>query len=130
MKHTFSRATTEAIQSYVYALADDQDRIFYVGKGEGNRVFDHIEEVRRHLKENKKFKSIDPIEDQDDADSPLSPKQEIIAEMLQRKKEPKKYIIREGLTPDQALLIEATLISVLEWQFGGALTNHTGLIKF
>lgn len=124
MKHTFSRATIEAIQSYVYALADDQDRIFYVGKGEGNRVFDHIEEVRRHLKENKKFKSIDPIEDQDDADSPLSPKQEIIAEMLQRKKEPKKYIIREGLTPDQALLIEATLISVLEWQFGGALTNQ------
>ena len=30
--HVF-RATTEAIQSYVYALADDQDRIFYVGKG-------------------------------------------------------------------------------------------------
>ena len=118
----FSQATIEAIKSYVYALVDDENKIFYIGKGEGNRVFDHIEEVRRHLKENKEFKPIKSIDDQDDADSPLSPKQEIIAKMLQQKKEPKKYIIREGLTPDQALLIEATLISVLEWQFGGSLT--------
>ena len=120
----FSQATIEAIKSYVYALVDDENKIFYIGKGEGNRVFDHIEEVRRHLKENKEFKPIKSIDDQDDADSPLSPKQEIIAKMLQQKKEPKKYIIREGLTPDQALLIEATLISVLEWQFGGSLTNQ------
>ena len=34
------------------------------------------------------------------------------------------YIVREGLTPEQALLIEAALISVLDWQLGGALTNQ------
>lgn len=120
----FSQATINAIQSYVYAITDDQDRIFYVGKGVGNRVFDHVEEVRRRLKENKEFGSVDSEEEQDDADSPISPKQEIIAKMLQSNIEPKKYIIREGLTSEQAHLIEAAVISVLEWQFGGELTNQ------
>lgn len=34
------------------------------------------------------------------------------------------YVVREGLTPEQALLIEAALISVLDWQRGGVLTNQ------
>jgi hypothetical protein len=60
----------------------------------------------------------------DDEDDGLSPKRERIAEMLRQGFEPTKYIIREALTPLQALLIEATLISVLDWQLRGSLTNQ------
>lgn len=119
----FSPATVEAICSYVYALADVDDRIFYVGKGEGNRVFDHVEEVRRLLNSDPSG-LLESAEDQDDDIDILSPKQRRIATMLRQGCEPAKYIIREGLTPEQALLIEAALISVLDWQLGGALTNH------
>jgi hypothetical protein len=120
----FSQTTIDAIKSYVYALVDDKDIIFYIGKGEGNRVFDHIEEVRRHLKGKNELRSIDSMKNQDDTVSTTSPKREKIAAMLQKGHEPKKYIIREGLTPEQALLIEAALISVLDWQLKEKLTNQ------
>lgn len=119
----FSPATIEAIGSYVYALTDENDRIFYVGKGQGNRVFEHVEEVRRLVRS-------DPAglleqSDADDADSNgMGPKRQRIAELLRRRTEPRMYIIREGLTPEQALLVEADLISVLDWQLEEALTNQ------
>lgn len=119
----FSPATVEAIGSYVYVLADASGRIFYVGKGGGNRIFEHVEEVRRLLASD----SMDPLisaEDQDDRIDGLSPKRHRIAAMLRQGCEPLKYIVRMGLTPEQALFIEASLISVLDWQLGGALTNQ------
>lgn len=119
----FSPVTVEAIGSYVYALADDKDRIFYVGKGEGNRVFDHVEEVRRMLASDPSG-LLESAEDQDDGADGLSPKRWRIAAMLRQGSEPAKYIVRDGLTPEQALLIEAALISVLDWQLEGALTNQ------
>ena len=119
----FSPATVESIGSYVYALADAEDRIFYVGKGEANRVFDHVEEVRRLL-DSDSIGRIEPPDDFDDDIDGLSPKRSRIAAMLLQGVDPTKYIIRDGLTPQQALLIEATLISVLDWQLGGVLTNQ------
>jgi hypothetical protein len=118
----FSPATIEAIESYVYALADAEDRIFYVGKGQGNRVFNHIEEVRRLLIDDPQGLLV-RAED-GDGDDGLSPKRQRIAALLRSGFTPSMYIIREGLTPEQALLVEASLISVLDWQFGGALTNQ------
>ena len=39
----FSPGTVENLRSYVYWLRDPRDnKVFYVGKGEGNRVFQHI----------------------------------------------------------------------------------------
>ncbi len=39
----FSRLTIESLKSYVYTLKDiTSNRVFYVGKGEGNRVYNHI----------------------------------------------------------------------------------------
>lgn len=118
----FSPTTREAIGSYVYALADADDHIFYIGKGEKDRVFSHVEEVRQMLVSYpdgiREFAS-----DQNDDIDGLSQKQQIIADMLRAGKEPIKYIIREGLTSEQALLIEAVLISVLDRQLDGGLSN-------
>jgi hypothetical protein len=119
----FSPATIEAIGSYVYALADESDRIFYVGKGEGNRVFEHVEEVR-NTRTGDVADGPEPAGAQDDDTNPSSLKHQKIASMLSIGIEPTKYIIREGLTPEQALLVEAVLISVLDWQLEGALTNQ------
>lgn len=119
----FSPATIEAIGSYVYVLADKEDKIFYVGKGQGNRVFAHVEEVRRLLGENPAREFSTSEDDDFDAEG-MSLKQQRIAELLRAGFEPAMYIVREGLTPEQALLIEAALISVLDWQLGGALTSQ------
>jgi hypothetical protein len=119
----FSPATVEAIGSYVYALTDADDRIFYVGKGQGNRVFQHVEEVRR-LVENGPDGLLAQPEADDADDSGMGPKRQRIAELLRAGSPPRMYIIREGLTLEQALLVEAALISVLDWQLGEALTNQ------
>lgn len=119
----FSPATVEAIGSYVYALTDSEDRIFYVGKGQGNRVFQHVDEVRR-LIENDPEGLLNQTESDDADDSGMGPKRQRIAELLKAGTPPRMYIIREGLTPEEALLVEAALISVLDWQLDRALTNQ------
>lgn len=43
MDNKFSPEVESKLQYYVYALVDPRtDQIFYVGKGVGNRVFQHI----------------------------------------------------------------------------------------
>lgn len=38
------QSVKEALGYYVYALVDPRDRkIFYIGKGKGNRIFQHAE---------------------------------------------------------------------------------------
>lgn len=122
----FSPSTIAAIKYYVYVLTDETGRAFYVGKGIGNRVFAHVNEVRELLARGAPLPS-------DDADAPeeapssniglLGPKREQIAKLLGQGKVPGMYIVREGLTPDAALLVESVLIDVMDWQYGGSLTN-------
>ncbi len=95
----FDIRTQQALGHYVYMLIDSRtDKPFYVGKGIGNRVFDHI-----------RFAMNNPTVSTEKCDTI----REIGAENV------KHVIVTHGLTTeDEAYKIEAILIDVL---------NYTGL---
>jgi hypothetical protein len=79
----------EALKSYVYIYSDPRDgKPFYVGKGIGNRVFSHLDEVS----EAKKVEKIRQIR--------------LVG------LEPMIEIVRYGLTDDEATLLEASIIDL------------------
>ena len=44
--NAFNQQTIESLAYYVYALIDPRDnRIFYIGKGKGNRIFQHAKDA-------------------------------------------------------------------------------------
>lgn len=99
----FSPAVQQALKCYVYCLVDPRDnKIFYIGKGTGNRVFDHVAEAFKSEAENLKLSII----------------REIVAAGLQVR----FFVIRHNLTADEALLIESTLIDMLT--YGQFNTEH------
>jgi len=94
----------EAIQSYVYALEDPRDKkIFYIGKGIGNRVFAHAKDA---LKERSK----------------KTEKISLIREIIRKELEVKSYIIKYGLSDEEAINYEAIIIETLK--FDHKLTNR------
>lgn len=122
----FSQSTIEAIKCYVYVLTDDAGRAFYVGKGTGNRVFSHVNEVREWMASGTPLPSedLDDVDDQTtDDQAAMGPKRQKIAQLLGMGKTPGMYIVREGLSQDEALLVESVLMQVMDWQLDGALTN-------
>lgn len=93
----FKQSVIEALQFYVYCLVDPRDnKIFYVGKGRANRVFNHAADA---LNEN--FDSL---------------KLAIIRDIHRAGLEVQYYIIRHGLTENEAFLVESALIDVLTYQ--------------
>jgi hypothetical protein len=92
---SFSPKTQEELNNYVYMLVDPRDnKVFYVGKGQGNRAFDH---ARNALKE---------ADGQND-------KSDIIKSILKDGKEVLIYIVRHGLADEKtAFEIESTLIDL------------------
>lgn len=92
----FTVPVKEALLYYVYCLVDPRDnKIFYIGKGAGDRVFQHAEDS---LNENISSLKLNTIRD-------------IIASGY----EVKYYIIRHGLDEQSALMIESTLIDLLTY---------------
>ena len=88
----FDERTCQQLGFYVYMLIDpDTNYPFYVGKGENNRVFEHVENVKRGLGKSE-------------------PKNEEISRILNNNKEVVHYIIRHGLDNDTALVVEASII--------------------
>ena len=94
----------DAIQSYVYALEDPRDnKIFYIGKGVGNRVFEHAKDALKEA-----TNSTDKIQ--------------LIRDILQEDKKVNTYIIAHKLSEREAFLIESSLIETLK-TLGSDLTN-------
>lgn len=105
--HAFSEKAQEALNGfYVYALADPRDgKIFYIGKGTGNRVFDHeAESAKQQGAEKKKLQQIREIE----------------AANLSVK----RLILHWGLSESEALAAEAALINALQYLPDLRLTNE------
>ena len=103
----FSEKAIEALNGfYVYALVDPRnDKVFYVGKGTGNRVFSHeIESGKSRESEKKKLQHIREIEN--------------CGYSVRR------LIINWGLTENEAFIAEATLINLLNRMPDIQLTNE------
>lgn len=90
---------------YVYGLIDPRNhKIFYIGKGSGNRVFEHEKEMGSDSsKENLKL--------------------DTIAEIRQADLEVEKIIIHSGLTESEAFAAEAALINAFNYLEANQLVN-------
>lgn len=98
----FSQSVIEKLQYYVYFLQDPRnDEVFYVGKGTGNRVFQHLSCA---VETDGRTEKLDRI-------------REIVASGLVVKHQ----IIRHGLSEDIAFEIEASIIDYI------GMTNLTNL---
>lgn len=92
----FKQSVKESLGYYVYALVDPRDhRIFYIGKGKGNRIFQHAEAA-----------IIDKTHDL---------KLDTIRSIKSEGKEVIHYIIRHNLEEREAFLVESTLIDMLTY---------------
>jgi hypothetical protein len=104
----FDEKTQQELKAYVYMLLDPRDdKAFYVGKGNNNRVFEHMNRA---------------ITDSDTS----TLKYEKIREIVENKKQTLKHVIvRHGLTDSEAFQIEASLIDTLNY-CGLGLSNQQG----
>ena len=97
MIEQFSQKTKEELKYYVYILIDPRDnKIFYVGKGYGNRVFFHINEA-----------IFNPIGTE---------KLEIIRAIKLENLKVKHFIVRHGIEENEALIVESVLIDFLTFK--------------
>lgn len=104
----FNNKVIKELKYYVYALTykdEDEDIIFYIGKGKGNRVFEH-------------FKQADKLKLDANSLKNLTNKIEFI-----KNKRTNAFIINAGLTEKDAFLIESTLISTMKMFKKQTLTN-------
>lgn len=107
----FTEQTIEKLACYVYALVDPQmergqlERIFYVGKGQGDRCFQHAKAAIERM----------------DFDA-MPNKVQVINRILERTGErPAIELVAHGLTEAEALRLEGVLIKALPW-----LSNEVG----
>jgi len=90
----FSQAVIDKIGYYVYLLRDPRNgQIFYVGKGNGNRVFAHVNAAINNSKETDKLERIRKIRESG--------------------REVHYDILRHGLTEKEAFEVEATMIDYI-----------------
>lgn len=90
MIQSFSHNTKESLQYYVYVYSDpDTKKPFYVGKGKGNRVFNHLK------------------------DQSESEKAQMIKNIKLKGKEPIIEILAHGLDEETAFKVEAAAIDLI-----------------
>ncbi|MBO7203868.1 MAG: endonuclease [Bacteroidales bacterium] len=94
----FSQKAQEELKYYVYCLVDPRDRkIFYIGKGVGNRVFAHA------------YAALE-------SENLITDKLDKIREIISSGYKVHHYIIRHKLTEEDALTVESVLIDFLTYQ--------------
>ena len=104
--NSFSQEVIDQIGFYVYKLIDPRNgQVFYVGKGRGNRIFDHIDEAKQN---NSNANSVS-----DDNDDEISLKIKQIREILNLSLDVICIIVRWGLDDETALEVEAALIDII-----------------
>jgi len=100
----FNQMVTDNLKAYVYALADPtqegplKDRVFYIGKGRGNRCFNHTKMVRKMGEE------------------PLDEKEHKLArirEIRDANRDVEVHVVDHGLSDKEAHKLEAVLIRLL-----------------
>lgn len=92
----FNPKALDELKHYVYCLVDPRDnKIFYVGKGQGQRVFAHAAGAMEKDADSEKIAQIKAI--------------------LSEGKKIKHYVLRHGLDEETAFEIEAVLIDVLSY---------------
>lgn len=102
MRHLeeFKPGVSEKLGFYVYRLVDPRNvETFYIGKGKGNRVFEHIKETLK-------------LSVEEDNDAILSLKQERIKAIHSENLEVITIIHRHGMDEKTAYEVEAALIDV------------------
>lgn len=106
-KNSFSHAIIEQLGYYVYLLIDPEtDKVFYVGKGTGNRIFAHLNYALKFPKASDKLDTIRAIQD--------------------KGLHVKHLIHRHGLTEKEAFEVEASLIDYIGLE---TLANKVGGYK-
>ena len=92
----FKQSVKEALGCYVYALVDPRDsKIFYIGKGKDDRVFQHAAAAI--------------------VDNSCNLKLDTIRSIKSEGKEVIHYIIRHNLEEKEAYIVESTLIDMLTY---------------
>ena len=87
----FPPKVREKLKYYVYLYVDPRTNVpFYIGKGKGDRAFSHLKGTSE------------------------SAKAKVISELNKLGKKPRIEILKHGLSEEQALLVEATAIDLLD----------------
>ena len=112
----FSPFVAEKIGWYVYALQDPRDgKVFYIGKGKGNRVFAHAIDVQL---EGENFEN---------------PKRELIRSILDAGIQVNSFLIRHGISSEKdAYVVESALIDfciLLDVSLDNELFQLTNLVR-
>lgn len=109
MLQDFSPRTEEALQYYVYLLVDPRsNKIFYVGKGKGDRVFNHLRCAESSDAESEKLNTIRDIQ--------------------KAGMEVRYYIVRHGMEKEsEAFLVESVLIDLLTFRDFCSVANITNI---
>lgn len=111
LQRNFDSLTHEKLQCYVYALRDPRDRkIFYIGKGDKDRVFSHFNEADEALKKNNP--------------NPSAKVRRIQEIWAQEQDDVEWLIVRHGMTDQQALEVEAAVIDSLDASMNGPALNE------
>jgi len=106
MKNSFDEKTIHKLKAYVYALFDPlDDRPFYIGKGRGDRVFQHVEGAILEDKESDKYEKIRDIR------------------ARAENNRVRHSIIRHGMSDEVAFEVESALIDLAN-RTGANLTNE------